>query len=40
MEKNIPTSLGVAIIVIFAITALFMVYKADEILAANGTGIL
>ncbi|MFA7209346.1 MAG: hypothetical protein WC120_03585 [Parcubacteria group bacterium] len=40
MEKNIPTSLGVAIIVIFAATALFMAYKADEILAASGTSIL
>jgi len=40
MQKNIPTTLGLIIILIFAATAFFLVYQADSIMAASGMSIL
>lgn len=39
LNKNIPTGLGVIIIVIFAITAFYMVQKADAIMNGVDSGI-
>ena len=39
LNKNIPTGVGVIIIIIFAITAFFMVQKADAIMNGGASDI-